>query len=297
MSLKTDLRLAPVALALAIVALSASTAPAQSASKIEEAAALSVVAAAKAKAGQHTLCAEIFVQAYRLDPSYLGYLYSAARCYQKAKALDASEQGYRAFLARAPAEHPLRSRADAHLAEIIKQREEQVVPGTGPGTGTSTAAKPVGGAREATASTAPASSDRPHATSAASGENKRLSLMPVQRSTTRSLKIAWATVGAGGLALLGGAILGIVARADASELQTELEPQASSNLIGAMSHADAVQRADAINQRGFVAFSLLGLGAAAVAGGTALFLLDDSEDATGAVVAPTLGGLTVHGRF
>ena len=90
----------------------------------DEAAAISLVAMGKAKAGNYALCADLYVQAYRIDPSFLGYLYSAARCQQKAGKLDDSERNYRVYLKRAPPDDELVARARQHLNEIMAARKE-----------------------------------------------------------------------------------------------------------------------------------------------------------------------------
>ncbi len=91
--------------------------------KKDEAAAISQIAMTKAKAGDFKLCAELYQQAYRTDPAFLGYLYSAARCSQKGGDLDGAERAYRALLARAPADHQLVSRARKHIDEVLEARK------------------------------------------------------------------------------------------------------------------------------------------------------------------------------
>ncbi len=92
--------------------------------KKDEAAAISQIAMTKAKAGDYKLCAELYHQAYRTDPAFLGYLYSAARCAQKGGNLDAAERDFRALLRRAPADHELAPRAQKHIEEVLKTRAE-----------------------------------------------------------------------------------------------------------------------------------------------------------------------------
>lgn len=92
----------------------------------EEAAAVSQVAAAKNVAGEFTLCGNLYQQAYRTDPSFLGYLFSAARCEQKAGDLDAGERDFRLFLARSPSGDDLNEKAQQFLDEILDVRRKAV---------------------------------------------------------------------------------------------------------------------------------------------------------------------------
>ena len=97
-----------------------------------EAAAISQVAMAKAKEGDFKLCAELYRQAYRTNPAFLGYLYSAARCAQKGGDLDSAERDYRSLLARAPADDPLVPRARLHVEDVLKARRSAPAPVAAP---------------------------------------------------------------------------------------------------------------------------------------------------------------------
>lgn len=90
----------------------------------DEAAAISQVAGAKAKAGEFALCAALFHQAYAKDPGYLAYLFSAARCAQKAGELDSAERDFRTYLARCPKGDKLAEKAEQYLAEILEERKK-----------------------------------------------------------------------------------------------------------------------------------------------------------------------------
>jgi len=94
----------------------------------EEAAAISQVAAAKNQASDFGLCAELYQQAYHKDPSFLGYLFSAARCEQKAGDLDAAERDFRLFLARNPKGDKLSEKAQQFLDEILEERKKAPLP-------------------------------------------------------------------------------------------------------------------------------------------------------------------------
>lgn len=94
----------------------------------EEAAAISQIAAAKNQASDFGLCAELYQQAYHKDPSFLGYLFSAARCEQKAGDLDAAERDFRLFLARNPKGDKLSEKAQQFLDEILEERKKAPLP-------------------------------------------------------------------------------------------------------------------------------------------------------------------------
>ncbi len=96
----------------------------QEKSASEEAAAISQVAAGKHEAGEFALCGDLYQQAYRKDPTFLGYLFSAARCEQKGGDLDAAERDFRAFLARNPKGDKLSDRAEQFLGEVLDARRK-----------------------------------------------------------------------------------------------------------------------------------------------------------------------------
>ena len=116
-----------IALVLGFAAVPAAVV-AQTGAARDEAAAISLVAAAKAKAGEFALCASLYQQAYRLDPGYLAYLFSAARCGQKSGDVDGAERDYRAFLSRSPAADPLAEKARGFLDEILAVRRAAMLP-------------------------------------------------------------------------------------------------------------------------------------------------------------------------
>jgi tetratricopeptide (TPR) repeat protein len=105
-----------------LLASPALAAPRKKSSK-DEAAAISQVAARKHEAGDFALCANLYHQAYRTDSTYLGYLFSAARCAQKAGDLDGAERDYRLFLELSPDGEPLNEKAHAFLTEVAEARK------------------------------------------------------------------------------------------------------------------------------------------------------------------------------
>ncbi len=91
----------------------------------ERAAAFSQIAKEEAKKQNYTHCAELYRKAFDIDPATLGYLYSAARCEQKAEQYEAAMRHYDTFLLRAPPDDALRSKAEGYRAECETALEAQ----------------------------------------------------------------------------------------------------------------------------------------------------------------------------
>ena len=66
---------------------------------------------------EYDACAAMYLEAHKLDPNTLGYLYSAARCEQKAGKFDRAIEHYSAVLARASSGDPLALKSAQHKAE------------------------------------------------------------------------------------------------------------------------------------------------------------------------------------
>lgn len=107
-----------------LLALPTWAAPPRKKSGKDEAAAISQVAARKHEAGDFPLCASLYHQAWRADPLFLGFLFSAARCEQKAGDLDASERDFKQFLNLSPDDEPLNEKARTFLGEIAEARKQ-----------------------------------------------------------------------------------------------------------------------------------------------------------------------------
>ncbi len=249
------------------------TTPAVAAPPKQEAAALSVVAGAKAKAGAYTLCSEMYEQCYRLDPGFLGYLYSAARCAQKGGQLDVAERHYREFLLRSPAEHPLRKRADGHMNEIMVARraasdkrvaEERVA----------AEAAAAAAAARGPGSSGSVAAPAPAATGVAAAGGATKSAPPM----TRRALAGWGAVG--GAVILGslGTWLLLNANADASALEADLALPAGTQLIRGLTYAEAVQRDDEIRSGRTMAV-IVGGGALLAAAAGAWLLIGDEKPA------------------
>ncbi len=245
----------------------------------DEAAAVSIVAATKAKAGDFAMCRELFLQAYRLDPAFLGYLYSAARCAHKGGDLDAAERDYRAFVERAAAEDPMRERADQHLEEIYARRAKQVGAGgkATPGDDGSGKAKVDG--------------DGDRGSGGGGSDGGRVT--DVDRPLGGRGIAGLGLIGGGVAAIGGGVVLALMAVSERDALLGELKPSGGNTLVWGQSHQDAAAKADTIDGRVRLGVGLGVVGAVLVGGGVYLWLSRPAE-ATAWRLLPTPGGVALQ---
>lgn len=215
----------------------------------EEAAAISQVASAKHQAGEFGLCADLFHQAYDKDPTYLPYLFSAARCRHKKGDLDAAERDYRQFLARSPKGGQFVDKAQEYLDQLLAERKKlPVEPVKGPEPVKSI--EPVKAVEPAAAPTPTLPAAPPPALSGAQWAG-------------------WAAVGAGALLAGAGAWKIAQASADKADLSKALEHPNATLILG-IDPATAQQRDDAWRSKMTLGAVLAGVGAATLGGG--LFL-------------------------
>ncbi len=238
----------------------AKTRPSKNRAAQEQAAALSQVAAAKNEAGDFKLCAEFYHQAYRTDPTFLGYLFSAARCEQKAGDLDAAERDFRQFLARAPKEDELVAKASAYLDEILAERQK---------------ARPVD--KQAPADK-PAPVEPPAAVTPVQA--------PSQTPPSSGNGLGWAVLGGGAALAAVGAYLvadGLAARA---ALEDDLAlPQGG--IITKLSPSEARDRESSYRTRLGLGGGLVGLGVAALGAGVWLLVRTPSDVAVAPALLPS----------
>ncbi|MBM4342261.1 MAG: hypothetical protein FJ100_02665 [Deltaproteobacteria bacterium] len=243
----------------------------------EEAAAISQVATAKHQAGEFGLCAEFFHQAYDKDPTYLPYLFSAARCLHKKGDLDAAERDYRQFLARSPKGAQLVDKAQEYLDQLLEARKHfkgarPDDPKTGAPQPADAVAKPADAPLPATptvALVAPPSA-------------------PPERPMAGREKAGWAAVGLGVISLGAGAWALASAASERAALHQDLAP-ADSKLVLAISRSDAEARAARIGTRTTLGAVATGAGAVLAAAGAWLALRGPVELA----VAPQGAQVTV----
>ncbi|MSQ82875.1 MAG: hypothetical protein EXR77_08155 [Myxococcales bacterium] len=233
-----------VLLAATLAGLAAQPALAVDKSAKEEAAAISQVATAKHQAGDFALCAELFAQAYAKDPTYLPYLFSAARCLHKKGDLDGAERDYRQFLARSPKGAQLVDKAQEYLDHLLVARQAQTLEAQKAAlakkaaddqlAAQAKAAKPQDPLGIATAPTPTVSVVVPPASSAA--------------PMSAGQKLGWGAAATGAAALGVGLWQLTAAAAAHTELAVALAPTAS-KLVIELDRAQAQQRADAITAK------------------------------------------------
>ncbi len=94
------------------------TATAQTPSVKDRAAAASIMAKGELDAGRFAKAAELYHQAFAIDPAEPGYLFSAARAADKGGDLPAAERDYTAFLKSAPPKHEKYESAQNYLLDV-----------------------------------------------------------------------------------------------------------------------------------------------------------------------------------
>lgn len=94
-------------------------------SRAEQAAAISLAARTQAQQGNFTHCAAMYHEAFGLDGKTPGYLFSAARCEQKAGAFAEAIEHFRRFAELADAGDPLIAKAAAYRKECADELARQ----------------------------------------------------------------------------------------------------------------------------------------------------------------------------
>ncbi len=234
----------------------------------EEAAAISQVATAKHQAGDFGLCAELFHQAYDKDPTYLPYLFSAARCLHKKGDLDAAERDYRQFLARSPKGAQLVDKAQEYLDQLLAARKQlKAAPAVDP--------KPVDPKPADSRPADPAPAAPPTVVAVAPPP------APAERPMTGLQRIGWVAVGLGVVGVGPGAWALASASADRAALHQELAPTDSKLVVG-LTRAEAQTRADLIGGRTTMGAVATGAGVVLAAAGAWLALRGPAEVAVAA---------------
>ncbi|MBI5609009.1 MAG: hypothetical protein HY902_09015 [Deltaproteobacteria bacterium] len=245
----------------------------------EEAAAISQIAEEKNNSGDFAMCGELFQKAYRLDPSYLGYLFSAARCEQKAGQLDAAERDFRLFIARTPEGDKLAEKARKYLDEILEERKKPAPVEAKPVEPKAAETKPVE-VKPAEAKPAEGAGTTPEVTLPKTGEPT----VPPR---------AWmATIGGATLAVVGAALIGL-GMAQRADLQADLTAQSDGGLITSTTPAAARDRESSYRTAMYSGAACVAIGAAATSLG--LWWWRETPTAEPSKTArlwlvPTLGG-------
>lgn len=235
----------------------------------EEAAAISQVAAAKDKEGDYAMCASLFQRAYQTDPSYLGYLFSAARCEQKAGDLDAAERDYRLFLARNPKGDKLSEKAQQQLDQILAERKK------GPVAGPAAVGKPADTADPKLAAP-PTPADLAHPATPTA--------LPPQATSTR----AWVAIVTGGALVAAGMGLTWSGLGLRTDLENQLA-QRQQGLIVGMTPVEAHERESAYRLRLGAGVGGAVVGAAVL--GAGIWWLGDKPGAASLTTGPAPLGI------
>ena len=232
----------------------------------EEAAAISQVASAKHQAGEFGLCAELFHQAYDKDPTYLAYVFSAARCLHKKGDLDAAERDYRQFLARSPRGAPLVDKAQEFLDQLLEERARLAAEAkkAAAATPVPTVVQPVVVPAEVTPA-AVAHSEPP---------------APVRAPLTTVQWAGWGLAATGLASVIAGGYLLSLGQADKAELEAALQHPKTA-LIVAITPAEARARDEAWRGSMRAGFLAAGLGMAALGGGLILALKTPAQVSLG----------------
>jgi len=259
-----------------------STAWGQAVSKAEEAAAISYVAASKAKAKQWRLCSQLYRQAATIDPATVEYLYSAALCESKAKRWQEAEKAWEIFLRRAPTSHALRAKASKRWQQAKEERKKAADAAQ---QAAKRAAEQKAAQKAAAAAAAKLAAERKAKADAAARAR-------AAAGTTRLL--AWGGVGAGVVAAAAGGWLTFDALDQADALEEQLNNKDSAGKVVGIDRDDALARQESANTRMAIGVSLMTVGA--VMAGAGIWWLS-GQPATSSAVVPTGRGLVWAVRF
>jgi hypothetical protein len=163
---------------------------------------LAVVAKERAKAKRFDLAAEMFHEAFVMNPNAWAFLFSAARCEQLHGVLDDAKRDYTRYLSYSKGDHGLRARAQGFLMEVEAALMKRK------------AAKAQAVDDQATA--------QAQADSAAEAKRKETGSKGAQAALTSNNTKAYALLGVGGAALGVGAFLLVKAAGDQSDLDAKM---------------------------------------------------------------------------
>jgi len=232
----------------------------------DQAAAISQAAMARYKEKNFKLCAELYLQAFRLDTRVVGYLYGAARCQQKDGQLLQAEHSYEQVAKAATNDFSLAERAKTRWYQLRTARlarEEQA---------RKAAAAKAAREKAAAAKAAKVAAAKAAAAKAAREKAARQAELDRRRAAAATSNVkALLAGGLGVVALASGGWLLMDGLARGDELESDLAKLGPSGKIAGVNHETAVERQAGANLRTGVGTGLLIAGAAAV--GTGVYLL------------------------
>ena len=248
--------------------------------KAEQAAAISIAARGKARTGDFKTCAELYHQAWIMDASERGYLYSAARCEQKAGLLTRANQDYARYLDGATANDALAQKARAHQAEVRAALQREAA--------TKLRVQAVERADQRREAARKASLAQAQA-----AKKAKMAATATKSTTTASARpMAWSTVGGGvAVAAVGGWLLWS-ASSSITTLEGQLAEKQDGRIVG-ISHEKATSAQSSANARAGAGIAMLGVGLAATGFGTWLLL----QKQTSVSLAPMGAGASLLVRF
>lgn len=249
----------------------------------DRAIAASVMAKGELEAGNFTKAAALYHEAYKMDPSEPGYLFSAARAEDKGNDLPPAERDYAAFLKLAPPKHEKYPSAQTYLLEVrsrVAQALQQQVQ----------AMKAKEEAAKAAPTAAPTAVPAPSKPAVLPGPASAPALVAEVHPANWP---AWSAL-AGGVALLGSGLGLYLAQGEArQELDTALTSTDAQGRFTGIAYDDYAARRGTLNARYTTAAALAGVGAVATGVGAWLLVRSPGKVA----VVPSAGGVIFARRF
>lgn len=237
-------------------------------SHAEEAAALSIVAKAKADAGEFALAADMYEAAYRMDPTVGGYLYSAGRCAHKGGLWARAVENYKHYRQVTPPADPAYAKAGEYLAEteIELAKVEK----------TKAEDQAKVDAEKAAAANAAAAEKAKTAEAAKKAAEIRVPIVQKPVAAAWKKPASMGAIGVGVVALGLGGYFAARGLGEIGDLQAKLDQKDASGKVTGIEREAALTAQSDGNRHKWVGGALIGSGAILAAVGTWLyFSLDD----------------------
>lgn len=279
------------------VVLAATAVPA-AANPANEAAAISHVAHGKATAGKWIAAAELYMQAYRTDPSVVGYLRSGATSLFKADSWKAAIDAYELLLQKLPEHDEARVKVRERLATCRQRMRKD----TERANAERLKAETKLAADEAKIDKIKRENEVLKAASAKSvkeAQKHKANADGHRQNAAKSRALyTWLLAGAGVVAVGAGGFLTFDGKQLGSELETDLQKRDAKGKVVGLDHDEAVSRQDGANMRIGVGAGLAAVGVAACA--TAVWRHLNAPKVVAQrqwQLAPTFGGASLMVQF
>ena len=215
-------------------------APTVSQSATEKARQLATAAKGRAKAKRFDLAAEMFHEAFKINPGAWAFLFSAARCEQLDGQFAAAKRDYTKYLSFSTGDHKLRERAQGFLREVneelVRKRAAEQVE------------------RE--------EADKRAAKADAQAKKQRKEETALAIQAKDPGPVAWGLLAAGGVGAGVGAFLLVSAIGDQSDLDADLTVTGTGGKVSGITFDEAKERQSSIDLSRTVGVIALGTGAA-----------------------------------